>query len=83
MVRDLLARRFKEVGDGVQLHVRITFSYLGNGWTDCAEVSCVVRDPLVMRLGTGARTQLCAPLFRISGTAERIVLKLGACLGDR
>ena len=24
-------------------------SYLGNGWTDCAEIWCVVRDQLAMR----------------------------------
>ena len=34
---------------GVHLHVRTftcaTFPYLGNGWTDCAEIWCVVRDP--------------------------------------
>ena len=24
-------------------------SYLGNGWTDCADIWCVVRDPLALR----------------------------------
>ena len=39
--------------DGVYMHVRTcaradvsSFPYFGNGWTDCAEIWCVVRDPL-------------------------------------
>ena len=49
--------------------------YLGNGWTDCAEIWCVVRYQLGMRfslLGGGVHRQvrtgcicMCAPLFRI------------------
>ena len=29
--------------------MRTLFYYLGNSWTDCAELWCVVRDPLVLR----------------------------------
>ena len=28
---------------------RTPFPYLGNGWTDCDEIWCVVRDPLAKR----------------------------------
>ena len=37
----------------VDLHVHncapAPFPYLGNGWTDCAEIYCVVRDPSARR----------------------------------
>ena len=37
VVRGPLARLFAYVNGVAQLHVRTPFSYLGNGWTDCAE----------------------------------------------
>ena len=81
------------VMSGVHLHVRTCasadvppFPYLGNGWTDCAEIWCVVRDPLAMRFtllrgGVHLHVRTCAPLFRISETAGRIALKFGIWLG--
>ena len=30
------------------MHVRMTFPYLENDWTECAETWCVVRGPLAM-----------------------------------
>ena len=81
-----------QVMGGVHLHVRTCaradvppFLYLGNGWTDCAEIWCVVRDPLA-RLFTnvhgGAQLHMrtCATLFLISEMAGRIALKFGMCL---
>ena len=41
-----------KVKGGAQLQVRTCtplFWYLGNGWTDCAEICYVVRDPLARR----------------------------------
>ena len=68
-------------------HVRglIGVSYLGNCWTDCAEIWCVVRDQLAMLStlhGGGVRLHVlvCAPLSHISGTAGLIALKLGMLL---
>ena len=62
------------------------FPYLGNGWTDCAEMWFVVRDPLVWRFikvngGTGAGAHVRTH-FPYSGTAGRIALQLGVWLGD-
>ena len=59
--------------------------YLLNGWTDCAEIWCMVRDELAMRFTplmgrVHLHVRTCAPLFRISGTAGRIVLKFGVWL---
>ena len=46
----------KQVMGGVHLQVRTCASadvpgvtYLGNSWTDCAEIWCVVRDQFAMR----------------------------------
>ena len=46
-----------QVMGAVHLHVRTyaradtpSFSYLGNGWSDCAEISYVVRDHLARQL---------------------------------
>ena len=82
---------------GVHLHVRTCicapFLYLGNGWTDCAEIWCVIRDPLARleclesRVGyicTWARADVqIFPLFRISETGGRISLKFGVLLENR
>ena len=32
-----------------EVHVRTHFTYLGNGWADCAETWCVIRGSLAMR----------------------------------
>ena len=58
------------------------FPYLGNGWTDFAEIWFGVRDPLAWRLTKvnggvqDPHVRTCAPLFLISGTAGHIALKL-------
>ena len=60
--------------------------YLGKGWTDCAEIWCVVRGQLAMRFTLSGMGFICtcararAPLFRISGTAGRIALIFGMLL---
>ena len=36
--------RFAQAVSGSHLHVRTLFKYLHNGWTDCDEISCVVKD---------------------------------------
>ena len=83
-----------QVMGGVHLYVRTgaradvpPFPYLGNGWTDCAEIWVVVRDSLAWRFtkvnaGVEVHVRTCAPLFRISGAAGRIALKLGLWLED-
>ena len=65
-----------------------SFPHLANGWMDCTEIWQVVRDPLARRfteVADGVRLYVpraqCAPLFLISGTAGRIVLKLGVWFG--
>ena len=54
------------------------------GWTDCAEIWCMIRDPLARRFAKVYRVEYictCAhedvPLFYTSETAGRIALKLG------
>ena len=48
--RDQAVMQNKHVIYGAHLHVRTSrfdpFLYLGNGWTDCAEIWCVVKVPL-------------------------------------
>ena len=61
------------------------FLHLGNGWTDCAEILCLIRDPqarLLAKVHGGAQLHVrtCAPPFRISETAGRIALKFGMWL---
>ena len=79
-----------QVMGGVYLHVRTCryapFPHLGNGWTDCAEIWCVVSDPLAMRFtvlrgGVHLHVRTCVPFFRFSGPAGRIALKFGMLLG--
>ena len=79
-----------QVISGVQLYVRmcrcVLFRYLGNSWTDCAEIWYLASDPLA-RLFTKleGRAQLhvrtCALRFCISGTAGHIALKFSVWLG--
>ena len=80
-----------QVMGGVHLHMRTCaradvppFLYLGNGWTDCAEIWCVARDPLAKlfaKVNGGAHLHVrTCPLFRISETAGRIALKFGMWL---
>ena len=57
-------------------------SYLENGWTDSAEILCVVRDQLAMRFtllrgGVNLHVRTYTPPFRISRTAGWIALKFG------
>ena len=78
-----------QVMGAVHVHVRTCrcalFPYLGNGWTDCAEIWCVVRNPLARlfaKVNGGAQLHVrtCSPLFRISETAGRIALKFSMWL---
>ena len=43
------------------------FPYFGNGWTDCTEIWCMVRDPLARLFANvtdaAARAQVCAPFL--------------------
>ena len=69
-------------------HVQMfpSVSYLGDGWTDCAGMWCVIRDQLAMmrfallRGGMHLHVRMCAPLIRVSGTDGRIPLKFGKLL---
>ena len=83
--------RITQVMSGVHLHVRSAdvppFPHLGNGWTDCADIWFVVRDPLAwcftkVNGEVQVHVRTCAPPFRISGTAGRVGLKLGVWLED-
>ena len=58
------------------------FPDFGNGWTDCAEIWYVVRDPLarVVKDGVQLHMRTCAPFFGISETAGQIALKFGMSL---
>ena len=76
-----------QVMDGMHLHVRtcaradeLPLSYLGNGWTDSAEIWCVIRNQLSKRFaqvksGVHLHVSTCIPLFHFSGTAGWIALK--------
>ena len=77
-----------------RLHVRTfarvdvpPFPYFANGRSDCAEFRYVVTDSLprlFTQVDDGVQMHVLTypPLYRISGTAGRIVLKLGVWLGD-
>ena len=61
-------------------HVHTPLLYLGNGWTDCADIWHVASDQLVRWLqhahrGVTMHVSTCTPRFYILGTAELIVLK--------
>ena len=58
------------------------FLYLGNGWTDCAEVWCELMGPGPMHfIGITSGTHCTrAPLFDISVTTGRFVVKFGVLL---
>ena len=85
--------RITQFMGGVHLYVRTRaradvppFPYLGNGWSDCAEIRFVVRDPFAWRISKfneriHVHVRTCTPLLRISGTAGRIALKLGGVRG--
>ena len=88
MFRDHVAVHIAQLMGVVHLHVRTCtradvapFPYLGNGWTDCAEMWYVVRYLLARRFtevddGIQLHVRTYASIFRISGTAARIALKL-------
>ena len=78
VVRDQLAMRFAPLRGGVPLHpkrgahVCTPFPYLGNDWTDCAEIWYVVTDELARQytqtkdgVHLHVRTCGCAP-FSVS-----------------
>ena len=49
-----------------RVHVHTTFSYLGNGWMECAEICRVVKYPLIVlyrtqRWGTSAHAHMVTP----------------------
>ena len=59
--------------------------YLVNGWTDCAEIWYVARDPPARRFtevdgGVQPHVRTSTPLFRIPGTAILIAMKFGVWL---
>ena len=63
------------------------FLYPENGWTDCAELLNVVRDPLARRfteVGGGVHVYMRTrvPPFRVSGTARQIAFKFGVWFGE-
>ena len=69
-------------GGGVHLHVRMhpSISYLGKGWTNCAEKLRVVRDKLAWfftptRGGAHRHVRMCVLLVRVSGTVGGSLLK--------
>ena len=85
-----------QVMGGVHLHVLMCrcapFTYLGNGWIDCVEIWCVVRDTLARLLQKSRMGYICkcarahvqtCPFFRISEMAGRIALKLYMSLENR
>ena len=56
--------------------------FLGNGWTDCAEILYALGAPLVtayavVRGGVALHVRTCRPRFCISGTARPIGLNFG------
>ena len=67
--------------------------FLGNGWTDCAEIVYALGAPLVTAYvvvtdGVSLHVLTCrgtppphTPRFCISGTAWPIVFKFGMCVG--
>ena len=81
-----------QVMGGIHLQVRTCagadeppLSYLGNGWTDYAEIWRVVRDQLARYAfyptqGWGASARAHPLVFFISVTAGRIALKFGMLL---
>ena len=79
VVRDRVAMHITQVMAGVHLHVHmhLPVSYLGNGWTDYAEIWCCQRCISLAfytnQDGIHLHVQTCLPLFLISGTAGRIV----------
>ena len=78
--RNPLARRFTEVDDGIQLHVRTPFPYLRNGWRDCAEIwwcGYGTNSNAFYRYYEWSilRMRTCASLYPISVTAGPFALK--------
>ena len=68
-------------------HVQIfpSVPYLGNGWTDSAEIWKMVRDQLAMHFTllwgrVHLHVSTCTPIFRISRTVGRTALKFGMLL---
>ena len=67
------------------MHVHTPFPYLANGWADCGHFF-VARDPInksftQVRDGMHLHVRTCSPLFHISRTVWRIVLKFVVWLG--
>ena len=86
-VRDQAAIHITQVMGRVTRADVLPFPNLGNDWAVCAEIWFVVRDLLAWRFtkvngGVRVHVHTCAPLFRISGTAGRIALRLGVWLED-
>ena len=87
MLRDEAAVHNAQVMSGTCSRADVPpFPYLVNGWTDCAEIWYVVRDPLAGRFTevddeVQLHVRTCARfLFRICGMAGRIALKFGVWL---
>ena len=84
MFRKQAAIHITQVIGGVHLYVRTgaradvpPSPYLGNGWTDCAEIWCVVTVFANVHGGAQLHVRTFAPLFRILEVVGRIALKFG------
>ena len=74
-----------EWGTSARAHVHTPFPYLGNGWTDCTEIRCLLMNQLAMHFilatsGVCLHVLTCVPLFLISGSSGSITLKYGVLL---
>ena len=84
MFRDQAAMHSTQGMGGLHLHLYTCaradvslFPYLGNGWTDSAEIWYVAREPLARLFAKVKGEAKLHVLFRISETAGRIALKFG------
>ena len=68
-------------GASARAHVRTPFPYLGNGWTDCAEIWYVVRDQLARLLTQNKGGDTSARAHLRTCRCARFPY-LGSCLTD-
>ena len=79
----------QEWGISARAHVRIPFPYLGNDWTDCAEIWCEVRDLLAkhfaqVKSGVHLHVRTCylfsVPRERLDGLRRNLVCGYGSAI---